>query len=251
MNKARSEEIKNRISELVRFGAEINSNLLNYIQLDPESKKNTNEYLFFRNNYEIWYSESLSTIKELLPLRFNDFVKCYYNEKQPGATCIRDALIEKSKENPYLHRRTLIAAMNLIHNQIGILKSVLSSLESILLNIGGILQADLYDSELDAAGVLNKNGFHRAAGAMAGVVLEGHLKNVSLIHNLKLPKNPTLTPLNDLLKNESVIDQKDWRFIQRLGDIRNDCDHKNTTEPTKEHVDELIDGTDRVIKTIF
>jgi hypothetical protein len=38
-----------------------------------------------------------------------------------------------------------------------------------------MVQAGLFDSDLDAAGELAKNKFTRAAGASAGVVLERHL----------------------------------------------------------------------------
>ena len=56
---------------------------------------------------------------------------------------------------------------------------------------------------------------------------------------------------NQVLKDRDVIDIVMWRFIQRLGDIRNLCDHNKEEEPTQAAVAELIDGTDRVIKTIF
>lgn len=39
--------------------------------------------------------------------------------------------------------------------------------------------------------------------------------------------------------------------IQHLGDIRNLCDHNKDREPTKEEVEELINGIDQIIKTNF
>ncbi len=48
-----------------------------------------------------------------------------------------------------------------------------------------------------------------------------------------------------------VYDIVNWRFIQHLGDIRNLCDYNKDREPTKEEVEELINGTEKVIKTIF
>ena len=41
------------------------------------------------------------------------------------------------------------------------------------------------------------------------------------------------------------------RHIQLLGDIRNLCDHDKKQEPTKDQVQTLIDGTDKIIKTVF
>jgi hypothetical protein len=42
-----------------------------------------------------------------------------------------------------------------------------------------------------------------------------------------------------------------WRFIQHLGDIRNLCDHAKEREPTKEEIEDLVAGTEKVLKTIF
>ena len=56
---------------------------------------------------------------------------------------------------------------------------------------------------------------------------------------------------NDALKEGGVIDIPQWRFIQRLGDLRNLCDHNKDREPTKDEVAELIDGVDKLTKTVF
>ncbi len=36
-----------------------------------------------------------------------------------------------------------------------------------------------------------------------------------------------------------------------LADIRNVCDHKKEKEPTEQQVTDLIDGTNKVLKTVF
>ena len=106
--------------------------------------------------------------------------------------------------------------------------------------------------EIDAAAELAKKGFFRGAGAVAGVVLEGHLSQVCVKHNLKTRKKaPTINDFNQMLKDSSTIDTPMWRFIQHLGDLRNLCDHSKGREPTKEEVNDLISGVRRVIKTIF
>ncbi len=136
--------------------------------------------------------------------------------------------------------------------QLSILMSIKSRFESSLFDIKQILQADLFDSELSAAKELVKNGFLRGAGAMTGVVLEKHLEHVCLNHKIVISKkNPTISDLNDLLKNNNVLDTPSWRYIQRLGDLRNLCDHNKKREPTSEELNELIDGADKILKTIF
>ncbi len=54
-----------------------------------------------------------------------------------------------------------------------------------------------------------------------------------------------------MLKKDGIIDTPLWRQIQRLGDIRNLCDHNKEREPTREDVQELIDGVEKITKTLF
>jgi hypothetical protein len=63
-----------------------------------------------------------------------------------------------------------------------------------------LVQSDFFDNELDAAEELNRKSFQRGAGAIAGVVLEGHLVTVCEQHKISPPKNPSIADLNDLLK---------------------------------------------------
>jgi hypothetical protein len=41
-----------------------------------------------------------------------------------------------------------------------------------------------------------------------------------------------------------------WRKIQGLADLRNLCGHAKEREPTKDDVGELIDGTERLLKSL-
>ncbi|HEV8604104.1 MAG TPA: hypothetical protein VGQ99_01985, partial [Tepidisphaeraceae bacterium] len=135
--------------------------------------------------------------------------------------------------------------------QLEILKSVEARFESSLFDIKQLVRADLFDSELEAARELAKNGFLRGAGAVAGVVIEKHLGQVCANRNIVTKKHPTISELNDLLKNAGTVDVPTWRKIQRLGDIRNLCDHSKQREPTSDEVIELIDGTEKLCKTVF
>ena len=92
----------------------------------------------------------------------------------------------------------------------------------------------------------------RAAGALAGVVMEKHLAQVCDNHGIPLHKKaPTIADFNDKLKEAEVIDISQWRFNQHLGDIRNLCDHDKDAEPTKEQVNDLVDGVRKLTKTLF
>lgn len=212
----------------------------------------------FDDKYQGWYSESLAVIRQLLQDRTNDFIKLYERPKNRKEVTVENYTIED-----YLHglyRKNNVgeilvdgtAAIPKIHQQLSILEAVLRVFESSLFSIRQLAQADLFDSELEAAKELNENGFVRAAGAVAGVVLEKHLAQVSKNHNLVINKHaPTINDYNQLIKNANIIEIADWRFIQRLGDLRNLCDHDKGREPHKEEITELVEGVEKIIKRVF
>lgn len=73
-----------------------------------------------------------------------------------------------------------------------------------------------------------------------------------MAHKLKVgKKNPVISDYNELFKSESVYDVPMWRFVQRLGDLRNLAVHQKEREPTKDEMQDLIDGTKKIIKTVF
>jgi hypothetical protein len=143
------------------------------------------------------------------------------------------------------------AALPQYKQQLAILRAAERRFDSSLFEMRQLVQADLFDSEIDVARELLKHKFVRAAGAVAGVVLERHLKQVCNDHGVKVGKaNPSVAVLNQALRDADVIDVPQWRFNQHLSDIRNLCDHNKASEPTKEQVQDLIDGTARALKTI-
>ncbi len=239
--------VKNRQSNIEKYKKDIDS-LIKKGEKILLHLKNSRDLNWFRKEYEIWYSESLSLIKIVLPNRATDFERYYY---QKGESCLKDCIVYKSEYDNLL-KDTAEEASILFENQLGIVKSVKKRFESSLFDIRQLVQAELFDSELDAARELNKKGFTRGAGAVAGVVLEEHLAQICENHNIKVKKkNPSINDYNQLLKDNDVIETKDWRFIQHLADLRNLCDHKKKREPTREDIEELINGVEKVTKTIF
>lgn len=212
--------------------------------------------LEFKSNYEKWYTEAQAVIFQIIPERLDDFTKLYKNEKRKelnhSSYVIADYLIGLVGSRL---GETIVdgkAAFPKFQQQMSILASARKKFESSLFDIRQLTQADLFDSELDAARELNKKGFTRGAGAIAGVVLEGHLSQVCKNHKIKIvKKEPTINDLNQLLKDNDVIDVPTWRFVQHLADLRNLCDHKKKKEPQKEEIEELIKGVEKMTKTLF
>ena len=227
--------------------------------LGDKAKELIKSLPIFKNDYQTWYSEAKVVIKQLLPDRLLDFVR-HYEKPKPR----KDITFDNYRIEDYLQGLNVTfgwqkekvvgpdAAISQFQQQLAILKSVSSRFESSLFDIRQLVQADLFDSELEAARELIKQGFLRGAGAIAGVVLEKHLAQVADNHNIKTrKKHPTISDFNDLLKNGGVLDVPCWRQIQRLGDIRNLCDHNKDRDPTKEETQELVDGVEKFTKTLF
>jgi hypothetical protein len=209
----------------------------------------------FSSAYQRWYSEALPLVKQLLPDRSADFIRFYEKPKARKSIDFENYRIEDACQGLRITRGSEVktdqrAAIPLLSQQVAIVRAIKRRFESSLFDIKQLVRADLYDSELDTARDLLKAGFSRAAGAVAGVVLEGHLKQVCENHKLPI-KSGTISVLNDTLKAAASIDLPQSRHIQYLGDIRNKCGHKNATDPTASEVTDLIEGVEKVIKTIF
>ena len=211
----------------------------------------------FKREYQPWYSEAKTLVRQLLPDRLADFTRYYEKPKTR-----KDITFENYAIGDYLQgltRRRGIetvvgpaAAIPCFYQQLNIVKGIRGRFQSSLFDIRQIAQADLFDSEIDAAKELTKNKFFRAAGVVAGVVLERHLKEVCGAHAVTIRKRaPQMSDLNEALKGANVIDIPQWRSIQHLGDIRNLCAHDGESEPTADQVRDLLAGVSKVTKTIF
>ena len=231
-------------------------------KLSEDDKKNFKKFQgTFEKHYQRWYTESSSVIKQLIPDRSTEFENLYKGDgkrKEINSTTynLQDWLngiragVNIYKGEKYYNDFAIVLMR--FRTQLEILKTVRVRFESSLLDIRQVVQADLFDSEIDAARELSKHGFLRGAGAIAGVILEKHLGQVSDNHKIKSKKkDPTINDYNDLLKNSGIIEVPTWRQIQRLGDLRNLCDHNKQREPTSEEVTELIDGTEKITKSLF
>ncbi len=261
------EKYKNDINELVQKGKNLHNAML--FECHPEDVKEIykDDKVFesvkktmpnFTREYQSWYSEAKVLIKQLLPDRIDDFVRYYEKPKSRKNVSFENYRIEDYLQGLVISfgdkiRVNKNSAIPHFVQQLAIVTALKERFESSLFDIRLHLQAEMFDDELEAASYLLQNKFLRAAGAMAGVVLERHLNQVCVNHTVALgkKKNLTISDLNDALKASSVIDTADWRRIQLLGDIRNKCDHAKTPEPTGEEVTELIEGVKKVTKTLF
>lgn len=257
LKKLRDEGKKLELSLLVQVHGK--DDVAEALKLTGDKKKEYFKNLpSFNVVYESWYSEAIAIIKQILPDRLQDFKDHFETPKGRKDITFASYRIQDALKGLRVtrHGGTEVvvdhsAATSHFQQQLAILMAAERRFESSLFEIRQLVQADLFDSELDASRELLKNKFLRAAGAVAGVVLEKHLRQVCEDHNIKITKkNPGISDLNELLKAASVIDVPQWRHITLLGDYRNICDHNKQNEPTIDQVKDLIDGTDKVLKTI-
>ena len=258
------EQIKKELSELIKEGFGIliaETKEKSKAKVKKGEQDDTQEPMPTIMRYQSWYTKALPVVKQLIPERYQEFQEQYRLEKRKDKEIdfltytISDYLLGLRVTRGYLKEEVvnpLSAFASKFQHQLTILGSAQDKMDSILADIQGVLQSELFDNELDAATELLQKGHLRAAGALAGVTLESHLSRISVNHNVKVSKkNPTISDYNDELKKNSVYDLPNWRFIQRLGDIRNLCVHSKDRDPTRDEVDELIKGVQKVTKTIF
>ena len=260
---SKPESMKKEVDALVSKGGLLYYSMIDDTQGLPEKLEKQLEdkkikLPNFKTEYDTWYSEAHAVIKKVLPDRLVDFVKQYKDEKRKEIDFLTYGIADYLlglRTTRYGGSEVIAdgsAAVGKMQIQNSILEAAAKRFESSLFDIQEVLQADMFDSELGAARELAKKGFVRGGGAIAGVVLEKHLFHVCEVHGHKSrKKHPCISDYYQLLKENDIIDTPKWRFIQHLGDLRNLCDHKKDREPTKDDVIELVEGVEKVIKTVF
>jgi hypothetical protein len=223
--------------------------------------KKTEDIPKFGAKYQSWYSRAIKLVELLGKDRLDEFRGYYLIDPKRKSFDASTYVIQDyvkgigattdawSHNQPNWDINNAVSLRLLTQSQI--LQSLRARLGSVLSDVRGHLLAEIEDEELAVAQRLLKINL-RASGAVAGVVLEGHLQQVAANHSVKIQKkNPTLADLNNALKEAAVYDLPMWRKIQHLADIRNLCDHKRNRGPIETEVTELISGVSSIVKSLF
>lgn len=258
-------KIKTEIDLLYKEGVKIflreqeNQKIISTGQPTKSKKVKGEPYSPIHSAYQSWYTKSLPIVKQLLPDRFQEFQEQYKLEKRDDKNIgfltytiydyligLRIRLRGEDVINPYT------SFVTRFQHQLTILWSANDRIDSILTDIEGVLQSELFTHELEAAEDLLKKGHLRAAGALTGVSLEIHLDRICVNHAMKISKkSPTISDYNEALKSAGIFDIPTWRHVLLLGDIRNLCVHSKEREPTTNEVTDLLNGTKKIIATTF
>lgn len=212
----------------------------------------------FSTAYQVWYSEACAVIRQLLPDRLYDFQAHYLRPKTTRKDLsavnyviedfIQGLRVTRGTDYVVVDRSSAIPRFEA---QIAILKACRSRFESSLYELKQMVQADVMDSEIDSSRELLKNGFTRAAGVVAGVVLEKHIQLIVQRREIAVKNRPALGDYIAALKDADAVSVAEWRKLQYLSEVRAKCAHSKGVEPTADEVAELIAGTDWTIKNLF
>lgn len=134
----------------------------------------------FGPKYQRWYSVALRVVEQLLPDRYAEFRELYRLDKEPKeltwtsyriSNYVHGTVVKDGLEREVFDAHQ--SAMTKFGDQIAILASAQSRLDTLLADIEGTLESTLLDDELDPGRELLKSKHLRSAGIVAGVVLNG------------------------------------------------------------------------------
>jgi hypothetical protein len=193
----------------------------------------------FIHQYHKWYASCLALIETNMPSRREELTRIHEGAK--GAKVNQNAMLDLLRQDHITFSGQIVIARNITQIK-AIVGSVPHYLDGRLHDLELAVAQAYVGDQLTEAQVLLKGGYVRAAGAVAGVLLERHLKLLCDRHQppIKYTKTVGISKLNDLLKDAAVYDVSQWRKVQWMGDVRNSCDHAHTVEPRKEDVADLI-----------
>jgi len=118
-------------------------------------------------------------------------------------------------------------------------KGYLSSIET-------LVQAEVFESQLEQAEELLKNGYILASAVIAGVVLETGIRELCTRENIIHGK---LDKMNAELAKAGVYNKLQQKRITALADIRNSAAHGKPEEFTKEDVKMMIRDIEQFLAT--
>ena len=130
---------------------------------------------------------------------------------------------------------------------IPILKAACDDLKNgFLVSFKQIVQAEVFDSELEQAKSLLDSNYKNAAAVIAGAVLETAIKELCNNNQIDIEKKK-LTRLNDDLAKAGVYNVLQQKQITALADIRNNAAHGNYENFSSEDVQRMIQDIERFL----
>lgn len=194
--------------------------------------------------YQGWYNVARYLIKEYVPEKEDEFVE-HYETKAMYKHGVFDYLQLRNGTEDKDINRVIARFIDALETQRSIVLSIPAVAEIKELNLRKIISADIARTEIEQAEVLLGGGFERAAGSIAGVALELHLKTLCNVYGVNYAPRDTIDPLATTLYKAGKLDITELKKMQYLASIRNKCSHPNPVSPTE--VKDLIEDVKRLI----
>lgn len=207
----------------------------------------------FEVAYQRWYSRALPLMKALALDRYAEFQRYYimdprYAWYDGGAFNIQDYFRKRDPDDDAEDRQKVVRSFT---SQLALLKSVSDRLTWSQMETADQAARGLQLAALESARDLIRIS-ERAAGALAGTVLQTFLAALASKHQLKFRKNsPTSRDYAEALKTANALDVPVWSQCTWLTEIHERCLRPEGEAPTKLQVRDLIDGTHWLITNVF
>lgn len=214
--------------------------------------KQAEKIVDYRGSYQRWYSVASLLVKQAMPNRFVEFEVLYTGSAKTKLDISTYGIHHHFVGVRPIHlTEPSVHALGLFAVQTQIVDSIEKFLVSSIAHITSEIRFELSESELQTAQELVRNGHIRAGGAVAGVVLEGFLRDICINSNcIFTKKSPSIGDYNDKLRDSGIYDNSTWKKILYLSEIRNLSVHKKEREPTPDEVSELIREVDKIMKVV-
>ena len=262
------EQIKKELHDLIIEGRDIQNLILS--KRDPskiaDNEKNRKFLIVLNKKFETperayhsWYDRAYEWVRKLSPRSLKEFEEHYTGDKHAQQT--KGLNYMTAGTTHYIQQRAIILNGHRIdfydnfnigmNEQKFILIRIYDNFNDRIFNLENDIHNSVYESELDIAKDIQEQGYLKIAGAVAGVIIEAHLKTLVAKKDLPIKteknKSPTMDDYNTALKKDKTYGTATWRLIQRCGDIRNDCTHSNEDKPTKKETDDIIRAAEQII----
>ena len=238
-------EIEDELSKLIDDGYKL-------MKLLSNNHSNNNSYLKknYNNNrhkftfeYQDWYTRSLPVIRHLLPERLDEFERSYHMDSRSyidKSTYTIEDYIQGMQINDYVRNYVDKIAWYRLRNQVSIVNSAFSRLNSLLANLNELVHANIFNDFLEMADYLQKEGYKDSAAVLAGGTLEEHLRKLCQKNDIKIMKDNSYhrkaESLNADLAGANVYSKLNQKSITALLDLRNKAAHGKYDEYTKDQV---------------
>lgn len=184
-------------------------------------------------------------IKDFLPEREEEFQVSFEAKDYRDPAGIMDFLQFRREQRSNNKKEIIDEFLSRFEIQRNILLSVPFIAKIREKNLREIISADFIEREVDQSEYLFKIQCYRAAGALAGVALEQHLKVLYEKCDIEYKKKDTIEPLVHKLYDNKRIDPSLMERIQYYASLRDKCAHPSDIE--KGEIKELIEGVKRIV----